>query len=66
MKTFLVAIERVPYYEELTRSADEWKKFIAYTPQERRAKSGLRYPPRISGRTYRSKRLDKVEYLPST
>jgi len=38
MKKLIETIERVPYYEELTRSTDDWKKFIAYTPQERRAK----------------------------
>jgi NADPH-dependent glutamate synthase beta subunit-like oxidoreductase/glutamate synthase domain-containing protein 3/ferredoxin len=36
MKSFLEAINRVSYYEELTLLADEWKKFIAYTPQEKR------------------------------
>ncbi len=38
MKPFLEAIDRVSYYEELTRSPAEWKKFIAYTPQEKRAR----------------------------
>ena len=38
MKTFLEAIERISYYEELTRSVHDWKKFIAYTPQERMAR----------------------------
>jgi len=36
MKPYLKAIDRTSYYEELTRSADEWKKLIAYTPQEKR------------------------------
>jgi hypothetical protein len=36
MKPYLEAIDRMPYYGELTRASDEWKKFIAYTPQEKR------------------------------
>lgn len=36
IKTFLKAIDRASYYEELTRSVDDWKKFIAYTPHEKR------------------------------
>ncbi len=36
MNTFLEAIDRTSYYDELTRSIDDWKKFIAYTPQEKR------------------------------
>ncbi|MCE5195482.1 MAG: FAD-dependent oxidoreductase [Nitrospiraceae bacterium] len=35
---FLEAVERTSYHEELTRSADEWKKLTAYTPQEKRAR----------------------------
>jgi NADPH-dependent glutamate synthase beta subunit-like oxidoreductase/glutamate synthase domain-containing protein 3/ferredoxin len=38
MKPFLDAIGRSSYYDELTRSQDDWKKFIAYTPQEKRAR----------------------------
>lgn len=38
LKPFLQAIDRTAYYDELTRSSDEWKKFIAYTPQEKRAR----------------------------
>jgi NADPH-dependent glutamate synthase beta subunit-like oxidoreductase/glutamate synthase domain-containing protein 3/ferredoxin len=36
IKPYLEAIDRMPYYDELTHSSDEWKKFIAYTPQEKR------------------------------
>ncbi len=36
MKPYLEAIDRVSYYDELTRVQDEWKKLIAYTPQEKR------------------------------
>ncbi len=36
MKPYLEAIDRTSYYEELTRSAGEWKKLIAYTPREKR------------------------------
>jgi NADPH-dependent glutamate synthase beta subunit-like oxidoreductase/glutamate synthase domain-containing protein 3/ferredoxin len=38
MKSYLEAIDRLSYYDELTRSQDDWKKFIAYTPQEKRAR----------------------------
>ena len=38
MVPFLEAIDRMSYYEELTRSPDDWKKFISYTPQEKRAR----------------------------
>ena len=36
MKPYLEAVDRMSYYDELTRSADEWKKLIAYTPREKR------------------------------
>ncbi|MBI4654307.1 MAG: FAD-dependent oxidoreductase [Nitrospirae bacterium] len=35
MKPFLDAIDRVKYYDELTKSRDSWKKLIPYTAQER-------------------------------
>jgi NADPH-dependent glutamate synthase beta subunit-like oxidoreductase/glutamate synthase domain-containing protein 3/NAD-dependent dihydropyrimidine dehydrogenase PreA subunit len=38
MKPYLQAIDRVDYYEELTRSPDDWKKIIAYTPAEKAEK----------------------------
>jgi NADPH-dependent glutamate synthase beta subunit-like oxidoreductase/glutamate synthase domain-containing protein 3/ferredoxin len=38
MKTYLKAIDRLSYNDELNRSPAEWKKFIAYTPQEKRAR----------------------------
>jgi NADPH-dependent glutamate synthase beta subunit-like oxidoreductase/glutamate synthase domain-containing protein 3/ferredoxin len=38
MAPFLEAIDRMSHYDELTRSADDWKKFISYTPQEKRAR----------------------------
>ncbi|MEJ2697006.1 MAG: FAD-dependent oxidoreductase [Candidatus Sulfobium sp.] len=37
MKDYLKAIDREPHYRELTRSSDEWKKLIAYTPAEKKA-----------------------------
>jgi NADPH-dependent glutamate synthase beta subunit-like oxidoreductase/glutamate synthase domain-containing protein 3/ferredoxin len=37
MKDFLKAIDRESHYEELTRSVSDWKKFIAYTPAEKKA-----------------------------
>ncbi len=38
IKPFLKAIDRMSYYDELTLSPSEWKKFVAYTPQEKRAR----------------------------
>ncbi len=38
MKPFLEAIDRTSYYEELTRSSADWKKLMAYTPQEKAAR----------------------------
>jgi len=38
IRPFLEAVDRTAYYEELTRSPDDWKKLIAYTPQEKRAR----------------------------
>ncbi len=38
MKTFLEVIDRTLYYDELVSSPDDWKKFIAYTPDEKRAR----------------------------
>jgi NADPH-dependent glutamate synthase beta subunit-like oxidoreductase/glutamate synthase domain-containing protein 3/ferredoxin len=44
IKPFLEAIDRTSYYDELTRSQDDWKKFIAYTPQEKRARRWFKMP----------------------
>jgi NADPH-dependent glutamate synthase beta subunit-like oxidoreductase/glutamate synthase domain-containing protein 3 len=38
MKPFLEAIDRVSSLEELTRSSGDWKKLMAWTPQEKRAR----------------------------
>ncbi len=38
MKPYLESIDRMSFYDELTRSADDWKKLIAYTPQEKRSR----------------------------
>jgi len=38
MKPYLEAIDRMEYYEELTRSIEDWKKLVAYTPQEKAEK----------------------------
>jgi NADPH-dependent glutamate synthase beta subunit-like oxidoreductase/glutamate synthase domain-containing protein 3 len=35
MKPYLKAIDRNDYYEELTKSREDWKKLIPYTAQER-------------------------------
>ncbi len=42
MKPYLGAIERISYYDELTRSAGDWKKLISYTPQEKRSRKWLK------------------------
>lgn len=36
LKPYLIAIERIELYDELTKSPNEWRKLIPYTPQERR------------------------------
>ncbi|MDX1764917.1 MAG: 4Fe-4S ferredoxin, partial [bacterium] len=36
MKPYLKAIDRQEYLQELTRSPEEWKKLIAYTPAEKK------------------------------
>lgn len=38
MKPYLEAIDRMSYFDELTGNFDDWKKLIAYTPQEKRAR----------------------------
>ncbi|HDZ61969.1 MAG TPA: 4Fe-4S ferredoxin, partial [Nitrospirae bacterium] len=35
MKPYLKAIDRMDHYKELTRSADDWKKMMPYTPAEK-------------------------------
>ncbi len=42
IKPYLEAIGRMPYYEELTHSVGEWKKLMAYTPQEKRSRKWLK------------------------
>lgn len=44
IKPYLEAIDRMSYYEELTRSSEDWKKLIAYTPQEKRARKWFKMP----------------------
>ena len=39
LKEFLKAIDREPYYGELSRDMSEWKKFVAYTPAEKAARA---------------------------
>jgi NADPH-dependent glutamate synthase beta subunit-like oxidoreductase/NAD-dependent dihydropyrimidine dehydrogenase PreA subunit len=51
MKPYLEAIDRMEYYEELTRSRDEWKKLIPYTAEER----AKRRPFKMSVVEFRSK-----------
>jgi len=44
IKHFLEAIDRASYYKELTRSSEDWKKLMAYTPQEKRARKWFKKP----------------------
>ncbi len=42
LKPFLQEINRFPYYDELTKSSDDWRKFIPLTPADRMAKKWLK------------------------
>ncbi len=42
MKPYLEAIDRLSYYKELTHTAGDWKKLMAYTPQEKRSRKWLK------------------------
>jgi NADPH-dependent glutamate synthase beta subunit-like oxidoreductase/glutamate synthase domain-containing protein 3/NAD-dependent dihydropyrimidine dehydrogenase PreA subunit len=42
MKPYLEAIDRMSFYDELTRSSQDWKKLMAYTPQEKMSRKKLR------------------------
>jgi glutamate synthase domain-containing protein 3/ferredoxin len=44
MKSFLEAIRRSDYLDDLTRSAYDWQKLVAYTPAERAARRKKRMP----------------------
>lgn len=44
MKPYLEAIDRMSYYEELTKSPSDWKKLVAYTPQEKRSRKAFKVP----------------------
>lgn len=54
MKPFLKAIDRESSYKELTKSSDDWKKLIAYTPQEKRQRKWFS----ISTTEFRKKHWD--------
>jgi len=56
MKPYLAAIDRMSYYGELTRSSDDWKKLIAYTPQEKKTFRGKK---RIDSSGFRSEVWEK-------
>lgn len=38
LRPYLEAIDRMGHYDELTCEKSEWKKLVAYTPQEKRAR----------------------------
>jgi NADPH-dependent glutamate synthase beta subunit-like oxidoreductase/glutamate synthase domain-containing protein 3/NAD-dependent dihydropyrimidine dehydrogenase PreA subunit len=40
MKPYLTAIDRMPYYQDLTKDMSAWKKLIAYTPAEKAKAKG--------------------------
>jgi len=42
MIPYLEAIDRMSFYDELTRSSQDWKKLMAYTPQEKMSRKKLR------------------------
>ncbi len=44
MKSYLEAIERTEYYDELTQTKGEWKKLVPYTAQERAKKKVFKMP----------------------
>ncbi len=67
MKPFLEAIDRLSYYEELTASIQDWKKFVAYTPQEKRTRRWFKIPVSEFRRDYWEKEVGQggifAEYL---
>ncbi|GBE57562.1 NAD-dependent dihydropyrimidine dehydrogenase subunit PreT [bacterium BMS3Abin01] len=42
IKPYLKAVDRLDYLKELTRSPADWRKFIAYTPAEKAARSPMK------------------------
>lgn len=50
MKPFLKAVDRMEYFDELTKSVDDWKKLVAFTPQERAEVKALSKPDMIGFR----------------
>ncbi len=40
MKPYLTAVDRMSYYQELTKDINAWKKIIAYTPAEKAGAKG--------------------------
>ncbi len=67
MKYFLEAIDRSSYYDELTRSVNDWKKLIAYTPEERRKRKWFKIPVSEFRNEYWEKEVGKggifAEYI---
>ncbi|NOZ68488.1 MAG: FAD-dependent oxidoreductase [Deferribacteres bacterium] len=55
MKPYLKAIDRSEFYEELTRSMDDWKKLVPYTAQER----AKRKPFKMSMQEFRTSIWEK-------
>ncbi len=67
MKPYLEAIGRMQYYDELTKSPDAWKKLIAYTPQEKRARKWFKMSTTEFRKNYWEKEVGQggifAEYL---
>ena len=56
MKPYLAAIERSDYLAELTRSRDDWKKLVAFTPAEKKTRAAKR----LSVKEFRRKNWEKA------
>jgi len=55
MNPYLAAIKRTDHLAELTRSIGDWQKLVAYTPAEKKARTGKR----LSTREFRLKHWEK-------
>ncbi len=44
LKPYLKEIDRLSYYDELTKSSEDWRKFVPLTPADRRSKKWFKIP----------------------
>lgn len=67
LKPYLTAIERMEYYEELTKNPNEWHKLVPYTPQERRQRRWFKISIEDLRKNYWKEEVGKggifVEYI---